>query len=151
MNAFASQHLSEHFRAGEFRCAGYIKSAPCACHGAVNVSPDLVQALELVRSQVFGGPVVILSGFRCDPYNTHVGGHPRSYHRFGMAADLLYLDENIDEVAAEIGKTFKALLFDRGQVIYYPRRKFIHVDVGVVRPAKGRVRRDDSDQKKRGW
>jgi len=151
MNAFASLRLSDHFRAGEFRCAGFIKCAPCACHGAVNVDPVLLDALEHIRAQVIGGPVIVLSGFRCDPYNEHVGGHPRSYHRFGMAADILCLDEKMDETAARIGQALKELLIDRGNVIYYPFRKFIHIDVGGVTPAKPRVRRNDSRPKPRGY
>lgn len=151
MNAFALLQLSEHFRGGEFRCAGCAKAAPCACHGAVNVDSVLIEALEHVRAKVIGGPVVVLSGFRCDPYNAYVGGHPRSYHRYGMAADILCLNEPMDEAALAIGAALEELLNDRGNVIYYPFRKFIHIDVGGVTPAKPRVRRNDSKPKDRGY
>ena len=37
---------------------------------------------------LFGAPIYVNSGYRCDKLNKAVGGVPRSYHRLGRAADL---------------------------------------------------------------
>ena len=73
-----------HFQRSEFRC-------PCCGRGAVSLA--LVLALEDVRT-LYGGPVVIASGWRCEPHNREVGGHPRSRHLVGCAADLAPLDRD---------------------------------------------------------
>ena len=67
-----------HFQRSEFRC-------PCCGRGAVSLA--LVLALEDVRS-IFGGPVVITSGWRCAAHNARVGGHPQSRHLVGCAVDV---------------------------------------------------------------
>jgi zinc D-Ala-D-Ala carboxypeptidase len=70
--------LSPHFSRREF-----------ACHhcGQVEVSGELVSALERLRSSV-GQPIYIVSGYRCAIHNAAVGGAPRSQHLYGKAADL---------------------------------------------------------------
>ena len=67
-----------HFARGEMRC-------PCCGRGAVALA--LVLALEDVRT-LFGGPVVIASGWRCAAHNARVGGHPQSRHLVGCAVDV---------------------------------------------------------------
>ena len=67
-----------HFSRHEFRC-------PCCGRGAVALA--LVLALEDVRT-LYGGPVVIASGWRCEPHNRAVGGHPQSRHMVGCAVDV---------------------------------------------------------------
>ena len=75
-----------HFARGEMRC-------PCCGRGAVALA--LVLALEDVRS-LYGRPVRITSGWRCEPHNRAVGGHPQSRHLVGCAADLAPLDRDRD-------------------------------------------------------
>ena len=67
-----------HFSRHEFRCR-------CCLRGAVSLA--LVLALEDVRI-LYGGPVVIASGWRCAAHNARVGGHPQSRHMVGCAVDV---------------------------------------------------------------
>ena len=48
----------------------------------------LALVLEQVRALAGGVPLVIKSGYRCPEVNAAVGGHPRSYHLEGLAADF---------------------------------------------------------------
>ena len=75
-----------HFARGEMRC-------PCCGRGAVALA--LVLALEDLRS-LYGRPVRITSGWRCQTHNREVGGHPQSRHLVGCAADLAPLDRDRD-------------------------------------------------------
>lgn len=67
-----------HFRRWEFECPD------CGTSGA---HPALLDALEALRS-TFGGPIEIISGFRCPTHNANVGGALESQHLYGTAADL---------------------------------------------------------------
>ena len=67
-----------HFARGEMRC-------PCCGRGAVALA--LVLALEDLRS-LYGRPVRITSGWRCQTHNREVGGHPQSRHLIGCAVDV---------------------------------------------------------------
>lgn len=71
--------LSPHFSRSEFRCPH--------C-GAGTVSPQLLAILESVRARAGGRPLSIVSGFRCVPHNTAVGGAKDSRHIHGDAADI---------------------------------------------------------------
>ena len=71
--------LTPHFSAWEFKCphCGYL----------VGPAPKLLDCLERLRREV-GRPLTIVSGCRCVAYNRRVGGHPRSQHLHGRAADI---------------------------------------------------------------
>lgn len=73
--------LSAHFDTSEFRCHH--------C-GQLVVPPDaLVRVLERLRAWTgSGGPLRIVSGYRCTWWNRHVGGAPASRHRHGDAVDI---------------------------------------------------------------
>ena len=73
-----------HFARGEMRC-------PCCGRGAVALA--LVLALEDLRS-LYGRPVRITSGWRCQTHNREVGGHPQSRHLIGCAVDVAPLDRD---------------------------------------------------------
>lgn len=132
MSAIYAVRLSDHFFAREFRCRGEDEGQPCACHGAVQVDERLVDILEMFRA-IDGMPLIITSGFRCDPYNDSVGGHPRSFHRYGMAADITnhVVRDNLEDSAEDIGDIIVQYLgTESGNVIWYPDRNIVHVDVG---------------------
>lgn len=76
--------LSPHFRFAEFacRCGGVLPG----CRGVLVLRP-LVGAAERYR-QAVGGPVDVLSGYRCPERNRRVGGATSSQHLFGAAADV---------------------------------------------------------------
>ena len=73
-----------YFARGEMRC-------PCCGRGAVALA--LVLALEDLRS-LYGRPVRITSGWRCQTHNREVGGHPQSRHLIGCAVDVAPLDRD---------------------------------------------------------
>ena len=70
--------VSLHFSLREFEC-------PC-CH-RVRLHPLLLVRLEELR-EAWGRPLLLTSGYRCDPHNARVGGVPKSAHRLGLAADV---------------------------------------------------------------
>lgn len=67
----------------------------CSCGGAYAgcrtqlVDVDLLRALDLYRLRV-GGPVRVVSGYRCPERNRRVGGAVSSQHLWGGAADVDY-------------------------------------------------------------
>jgi len=125
--------LSENFTAYEARCRG----EECCCHGAVRADRQLVMVLQHLR-ELWQEPITVTSWFRCDEYNREVEGHPRSFHRLGMAADLTSREiRNAlrSEDGASFCKDIEGVLVgvvgdSHGNIFYYPERNFIHVDVG---------------------
>ncbi len=73
--------LSPHFREDEFRDRRT---------GHVHVDPELVQALERLRTLCKDSPLSIVSGYRSRSTNTLIGGALRSQHLTGRAADIPY-------------------------------------------------------------
>ena len=71
----------------------------CRCCGRGAVALALVLALEDLRT-LYGGPVVIASGWRCEPHNREVGGHPQSRHLVGCAVDVAPRPTEADRWAA---------------------------------------------------
>lgn len=132
MRALYPVRLSDHFHAREFRCKGAEEGKPCCCHGAVSVNQYLIDVLEAFRP-VYGMPLIVTSGFRCDSYNESVGGHPASYHRVGKAADITNeeIRRDLEAAAMELGSVVEDIIgVGKGNVIFYRERGFIHVDVG---------------------
>lgn len=43
--------------------------------------------LQPIR-EIYGKPIIVSSGYRCNQLNTAIGGSPTSEHRYGMAADI---------------------------------------------------------------
>lgn len=132
MRALYEVQLSTNFYGREFRCRGEEEGKPCCCHGAVSVDRRLVTVLQMLREGL-GAPVSLTSAFRCDAYNEAVGGHVRSFHRVGMAADTTSIQIRKDMVSA--GELLGEIIEDvigkgNGNVIIYDLRNFIHGDVG---------------------
>ena len=130
MNALQDLKLRPDFDAREFMCRGQ----SCSCHGALLVVSELLDVLQAVRDS-WKEPITVLSGFRCDSHNASVGGHPRSYHRLGMAADITSSkivntlkgrNPDLDLLASSL----RGFLGDfYGNLILYPHRNFVHLDV----------------------
>lgn len=74
--------LSEHFNSSEFCC----KCSNPSCNQQI-VSKSLIELLERIRKR-FGGPLRIVSGYRCRLHNASVGGVMNSQHLNGEGADL---------------------------------------------------------------
>lgn len=105
--------LNDHF---------YLKEFECPCCKTLKLSSELLHKLTRFRC-ILGKPVTINSGYRCYLENEEVGGHVRSLHMEGMAADItvegFYLEELL-EVAKEVG--FHG-------IGVYSQRNFLHLDV----------------------
>ncbi|MFA5161154.1 MAG: D-Ala-D-Ala carboxypeptidase family metallohydrolase [Elusimicrobiales bacterium] len=89
------------------------------------------QLLEPVREQF--GPVVVLSGFRCEALNAAIGGAHASQHQFGEAADFYVPGVSLDTVfgwiqlnAASLRAPGPGLRY--GQAIREPG--WIHISLG---------------------
>lgn len=60
----------------------------------VPTDPKIIQNLEYVISrlnpirELYGHPIYINSGYRCEKLNKKVGGSKRSFHLQGLAVDL---------------------------------------------------------------
>lgn len=132
MRALYEVQLSKNFFGREFRCKGDEEGEPCCCHGAVSVDRNLVSVLQAFR-EFMGSPVSLTNAYRCDSYNEAVGGHPRSFHRIGQAADITSIQIRKDLVTA--AENLGAIVEDvigvgRGNVIVYDKKRMIHVDAG---------------------
>lgn len=115
--------LSEHFDEREFLCR-------CGCGGGHGkIHRHLVLGLQMLR-EIVGRPVVVNCAYRCPKHNKSVGGHPRSWHIQGIAADIYVLGFTPYELA---GAAARVPFFFNGGIGIYPSRGFIHVDVGPKR------------------
>lgn len=72
--------LTKNFSRKEFACK-------CGC-GFDDISLALVERLQVIR-HLFGKPLIISSGCRCESHNASQGGSRSSSHLNGMAADIL--------------------------------------------------------------
>lgn len=76
--------LTPHFALQEF----LYPNAPTPSPDIVTNLTRLAEALEKVRARL-GRPIFITSGYRPTTYNLAIGGASRSYHRIGLAADII--------------------------------------------------------------
>lgn len=113
--------LSANFSRREFQCK-------CGC-GFDDVSADLVKGLQQLRD-LCGRPVIINSACRCPEHNRRVGGAPKSQHVAGRAADIVIRGLTPPEMA-DLAEQVDA--FQRGAILVYPSRGFIHLDVRGTR------------------
>ena len=75
----------------------------------------------LIR-EAWGGPLGITSGFRPEPVNTRVGGHPGSYHTKGMALDIYPVGESCSVFYKWLAKRWTGGLGDGCH------KGFVHID-----------------------
>lgn len=110
--------LSLNFSRSEFACKG-----EGCCGQSSPISLELIDSLELLREQI-GHPLIVSSGFRCNNYNTKVGGAPSSQHTQGVAADII-LPEGI-AIADFLTAAEKIRAFRHGGIGVYPN--WLHLD-----------------------
>ncbi|GHS96110.1 hypothetical protein AGMMS50276_13970 [Synergistales bacterium] len=72
----------EYFSSSEFLCPCCKKGSPAAL---------LVLWCDLLRRS-WGDPIIVNSGWRCEPHNKEVGGSQTSRHKIGCAADCRITD-----------------------------------------------------------
>jgi hypothetical protein len=115
---------TEFFKDKEFACR-------CKC-GLNRLDPKLRQILNEGRS-IFGAPIIIVSGSRCEPYNVAVKGSKHSAHLVGPdnythAADIQVYS---DITRADLHRIFTILGIRRFEV----SDLHIHVDNATYLPA----------------
>lgn len=79
---------STHFSFHEFACK--CGASAIGCKGVL-VIRELLESLELLRERFYPHGLPIVSGYRCEVYNHHVGGARESQHIYGAAADVQYV------------------------------------------------------------
>lgn len=123
--------LTKHFETQEFEATDLKEYSNCnklTPEALKNVRALCVNVLEPLR-EIWGEPLSINSGYRCDKLNRAVGGVPTSQHCKGMAADVCpsprrnakYASRTIIDLAQKAIN--KGIKFD--QLILYPN--FLHI------------------------
>ena len=130
-----SEKVSDSFTLGEFaiiRNPGYNKGKLIPVshinkntyHRFIRMDPKIVDDMQKLRD-TFGSSLTVICPFRNLTYNAKCGGELDSRHKSGQAVDI----------TPSNGKGLKELYrladeqFANGGLGYYPRQKFIHVDV----------------------
>lgn len=57
---------------------------------------ELAQLLEKIRT-IYGKPMIVTSGYRCEKLNKAVGGAKGSQHRLGQAADIRSVSDSVED------------------------------------------------------
>lgn len=121
--------ITRFFNLEEFQCK-------CGCEMPYRVEDNLtilvINFLHPIRKWL-GIPFFITSGYRCVPYNRHVGGVRNSQHILGTAADIVVKDIPIYSLRDMLNQGLKAHKHGPGGLGYYPRDGagwgFLHVDL----------------------
>ncbi|MDZ3836569.1 MAG: DUF882 domain-containing protein [Rhodospirillales bacterium] len=97
------------------------------------VSPDLLDLLfALDRHLGTGAPFEVLSAYRSAETNAMLSRKSRGVAKHSMHIEAKAVDIRIPGVkTSSIAQVARAL--ESGGVGYYPRRNFVHIDVGDVR------------------
>lgn len=109
--------LTKNFSRQEFACR-------CGC-GYDDISLELVEGLQQLRD-LCDRTITVTSGCRCPAHNKRVGGVKNSQHLKGKAADIVISGLPPRKMAA-FAEQIPA--FQRGAILTYVKRGFIHVDV----------------------
>lgn len=131
--------ITEHFRWAEF-----------ACHDGTAVPAHyrpqtrrLCQALEVVREELGGRPITVVSGYRSVAHNRKVGGSPRSQHLHGRAADIRVQGVSPDLVAQTIERLIAEGRLPEGGLGRYDT--FVHCDLRGYHARWDERQRDTKD------
>ncbi len=114
MNKLNNISIDKNFLLSEFEC-------PCCKR--VMIHSDLLKLLVKLRLTI-NRPIYINSGYRCKEENDRIGGVLKSYHIFGMAADITVRDMLMSDLALHakyVGFTGIGL---------YPT--FLHLDIRPI-------------------
>ena len=88
-----------------------------------------VSVLDPIR-EAWGQPLVVNSGYRSPQLNAAVGGVPTSAHMDGCAVDIAisgWSDRKISQLYNLIVSMVDDGVIDVDQVIYYRKKKIIHI------------------------
>jgi uncharacterized protein YcbK (DUF882 family) len=135
-------HTKEHIQTIYWANGNYIPEALTEINhifrdhynGVVNtIDTKLLDLLCVMQKQLNDGePFYLISGYRTPETNAFLRKHKKgvsktSFHMYGKAADIRLPGHDIKELR------HAAYELKAGGVGYYPRLKFIHIDVGKVR------------------
>lgn len=108
-------NISFHFKREEFKC----KCGNCDLQA---VDHELLTVLEDVRMW-FDEAVTINSANRCPAHNAEIGGHPKSKHMSGIAADIKVKDITPEELYRYLDTKYP----NKYGIGLYPT--FVHIDM----------------------
>lgn len=124
--------ISRNFSYAEFERTDYAdKLASMGVRNVINsfFVRDAVRELTLKVLQplrdLYGKPMTINSGYRCEELNDLVGGVPTSQHRKGEAADIKTGNHTETYRLARLAKTTPGIFAEIDQMILYPT--FLHI------------------------
>jgi len=132
------ERLSPHFRYREFFSRG--KAPPLHLHRHLG---QLTAALEVLRAELGGAPIRVLSGYRSPAHNADVNGAPASQHMLAAAADIRVNGVPYFKVAETIEMLVSRQQMPQGGLGIYDIDEMVHYD---VRWRKSRWRQN-SDKK----
>lgn len=90
----------EYFKREEFRC----KCGGRYCNGfPAEPKEALVRIADQLRKNL-GVPITVISGLRCETWNSIQGGVDNSQHKYGEAADIYARGKSQAEVEAELDR-----------------------------------------------
>ncbi len=118
--------LTPHFTLDEFKCA-----CGCSQHKALQKNLlKLAQQLEIIRAELRGKPLIIISGVRCSAHNATISTHKKSRHLTGEAADFQvagFTDEDLYEFVKDL--ILKKVIVSGGLGRYRKNKAAIHYDI----------------------
>ena len=117
--------MTPHFKLGEFAC-----SCGCRMPESARVGYQrMASVLEVLRAEV-GGPIRVISGYRCHARNAKVGGAGLSQHVIGVAVDIQAEGHTGETLAALIeGLIALGKMPDGGIGTYPDRPRTCHYDL----------------------
>ena len=104
----------------------------CKCGDCLGVLPDpaatrhLAWGLQQIRD-LANVPIKVNSGYRCPEHNKAIGGHPKSYHMKGWAADLHPMGISPNELHGVIEDLVISKRIPEGGLVLYPT--VVHYDI----------------------
>ena len=94
-----------------------------------NLEDLAVSVLDPIR-EAWGQPLIVTSGYRSPELNVAVGGVPTSAHMIGCAVDIAlchWSTRKVSELFNLIANMVEDGVIDVDQVIYYRKKKIIHI------------------------
>lgn len=98
-----------------------LKEFECPCCNRVMISNLMIIKLERLKILIGNKPIKITSGYRCKNQNSIVGGVKHSYHKYGLACDVV-----VEGVTPEFLKEYAIRAEFLGIGTY---RDFTHLDI----------------------
>ena len=106
--------IHPYFNLKEFSCKGH-PNPECTCNGAVVIDELFYNRLIILR-RALDKPLIIKRCYSCFMWNKQIGGHPKSKHLVGKAADVDVF--SLDMTEAEAYKFISELKIFTGIGVY---------------------------------